>query len=136
DGDVLAVDVARHAPLHRGAAVAEQIERYADARREIFPVLDSADASSLRIIAAVGTLAIVLAAVEPAGQHVALLRLADEPVVAQSRVHRGAADGPFVLHIDAGVGLDAVAPIGRQPQRDGRGSAVGVLDGLHVPGVL
>ena len=120
DGNLLAGDVAGDARLHCRPAVAEDVEGHADARRDILPVLHVPDAARFRIVLAVGALSVMLAGVEPARQHVAFLRLADEPVVAQPGVDRGAAHRPLVLRVNPGVGLDAVAAVGRQPQRHGR----------------
>ncbi len=86
-------------------------------RRDVLPVLHGADASRSRVVLAVGALAELRAAVEPARRDLALLRLADEPVVAQTQIPGDAAHRPAILEEDAGVGLDPVAAIDRQPER-------------------
>ena len=91
---------------------------------------------ALRVVLAVSALAERDAAVESARRHLALLRLADEPVVAQAQVPRDAAHRPAVLQEDAGVGLDAVAAVGRQAQRHLTGPSGVVGDRLHVAGPL
>src|SRR5262249_59777422 len=98
----------------------------ANARRDALPVLDRSNAAGFRIVLAVRALAVVLPGVDAAGQNVALLRLADEPVVADAEVERRALIVPAVLREQAGVRLDAVAAIGRQTERCRGRHAVGV----------
>ena len=130
DGDLLTGDVSRDARLHSGPAVAEHVERDAETRRDVLPVLNPSGAVVLKTVQPVRTIVIGLRRIERARRQRLRQRRALEPVESKSGVDRGAADRPAVLAVNAGVELDRVAPVGRQAQCDGDWRAVVVRDGV------
>src|SRR5205823_8353604 len=97
DGDLLAVDISSDARFHRRLAVPEYVERDAQARGQILPVLHPSRAVVLQAVQAIRALGIRLGWIQGARRERFRQRRALEPVEAEAGVDRGSLDGPFVL---------------------------------------